>query len=235
MMLDPSKSTLHKNYKLSTADRSQVCDGGSWENLREAATTEDITDKFNYRPSTSRKSHSGSGRAGAAFEEKQQDAPSSFLPRASLADDESTGFLDLSEKTESERSTTSTSRTERRPSGLSSSQTSSKRTKSRRSSDGDFPASKTSNPKNIVLRKLSEPMHRSMSSNSLSGIMRPSRYSSNNLASMDATLGQRPTMGRTASCVNFSREPSLRDKSNAAWVAHGVDISKNMEVYVFKK
>jgi hypothetical protein len=78
-------------------------------------------------------------------------------------------------------------------------------------------------------------MHRSMSSNSLSGIMRPSRYSSNNLASMDATLGQRPTMGRTASCANFSVEPSLQDKSTATWVAHGVEFSKNMEVYVFKK
>lgn len=240
-MLDTLKIELHKNYKLSTADMSQVCDGGGWESYRRAlevkSTADEIANKLAYRPAR-RKSHSrssGSRCHADVFEQKQEDAPtpSSFLPRASLTDDDSIGFLDLSEKTEaSERSRVSSASNrsvERRESMPTSSSNHKRRSsRPRRSSDSDA-------PKNMVMRKLSKPRHRSMSNNSLSGIMRPSRYSSNNLGGMD-TVGER---GRISSCLNLNVLPEnsckLPRTLSATWIAPGVEFSKNMEVYVFER
>lgn len=236
-------SDLLKNYKLSTADTSQVCDGGSWEAFHNTArvksTADEIADKLKYRPSRamSRSSSKSSLLShNKAYEEKQDDAPS-FLPRASLRDDDSMTPLDLSEKTDlSDRSKASSAsnRSAERRASLPSKSSGHRRqpSNSRRGSDGDT-------PKNVVMRKLSKPMHRSMSSNNLSGIMRPSRYSSNNLAAMDST--SETGMARVTSCMNFDRlqgnlhEDTLSKTSNSTWVAHGVEFSKNMEVYVFKK
>lgn len=81
----------------------------------------------------------------------------------------------------------------------------------------------------ITVRKLSEPMHHSVSSNNLSGIIIPSRYSSNNLAAMNTgDLG----LGRSASCVNldslYQQENNLHRTASAAWVARGVELCMSL-------
>lgn len=244
-MLETRKNELHENYRLSTADTSQVCDGSSWQLLRSAAvvksTADEIAHKLAYRPIKSRwGGNNGTSRRHDAFEEKLQDEPFSFLPRASLTDDDSMGFLELSEKTNASESIKESSishRSRERRASMSSGAASTPDLKhqpatARRSSDSD--ASKI-----VVMRKLSRPMHRSMSSNSLSGIMRPARYSSisNNLAVMDSS-GERDRINSSLN-LNTLRETPKEEKlpraTRTAWVAHGVEFSKNMEVYVFKK
>ena len=255
-MLDSGVTSLIKNYKLSTADISQVCDG-NWDTLKSTVkptdggqpkSAADIASSLSYRPARHGRSRSRSNSRSrrhsidSAFEEKQQDGPSSsFLPGASFTsnDGESFGFLDLSEKTDISEKTDSSERRSSAPD-----LTSQKRRPSRRVSDGDDSRSslRTSGSRNVVMRKLSEPMHRCSTTNSsVSGIMRPSRYSSNNLAAMDCSAGS-AGLGRTTSCLNFSSlqsqgtdNPSLPRTTSATWVAHGVEFSKIMEVYVFEK
>lgn len=237
-------SELLKNYKLSTADTSQVCDGSSWETLHDMTqvkSTADgiLLDKLKYLPSRAiSKGSSESARLcdDMAFEEKRDDA-TSFLPKTSLGGDNSMTALDLTQKIDSgkrsESSSISNRSVERRASlPLNLSGHRCQPSMSRRGTDGDA-------PKNVVMRKLSKPMHRNMSSNALSGIMRPSRYSSNNLAAMASV--HETGMARVASCFNFDvlqdkpQDDTLSRTSRSTWVAHGVEFSKNMEVYVFKK
>jgi len=92
----------------------------------------------------------------------------------------------------------------------------------------------------VTIRKLSEPMHRCRTTNSsISGIMKPCRYSSNNLCAMNASHMER----RFNDSVDGGTQPMRRRSSctdlhsasrSSEWVAHGVNFSKSMEVYVFK-
>lgn len=153
-------------------------------------------------------------------------------------------------------------------------------TNNRRSSNGDISTSSRTNRRNTVgedgantsrskpiLRKLSKPKHRCVETNqSVLGIMRPARYSSNNLASLNSTndlsgMSRRhsvnnlsamgvhqslempistsysglPRGGSNASFDVNNMKNGTNSMANASWVAHGVQFSKSMEVYVFKK
>lgn len=240
--VDPQK----KKYQLCGADESKVCDGCTRESPKNALEVERQAASDNHsaingiehiemkrlvsRPLVRRSSRcnsltSSSPAGDAAFEEKQQDVPSSFIPEGYVADDGS--MLDLSIK--SDTSERSRSFTISAPISIHSS-------KPRKSKYSDNARSSRSTEKGYVMRKLSQLMHRSMSSNSITSIMRPSRYSSNSTLYMnnDGIVG----IERTMSCMNLnSFQGSIKKKlsraSSALWIARGVRFSKNMEVYVF--
>lgn len=91
-----------------------------------------------------------------------------------------------------------------------------------------------------VLRQKHRPRHRSASmNNTVAGILRPSRYSDDNLC-QQRRQSSLPSMASTSiSNGSFSTRSSFSDdvssRSDAVWVPLGVRFEPSMEVYVFEK
>jgi hypothetical protein len=94
---------------------------------------------------------------------------------------------------------------------------------SRRASSGDLTRDATGGSK-AVMRKLSKPMHRcSITNQSVSGIMRPARYSSNNLAGMNSRYSTNNLTGlNSASSMNLSALNDLRKSDIIQSDHHGL-------------
>lgn len=223
---EEGRNALHKNYKLTTADTSLVCDGSNWETLR-VASKNDVPN--NYRP----RSHSSSrsrNRTRSSSRDKK-----SFSHNALR--------LENSQQDSHER---------RHSNDGSTSQSA-----HIRMSQEDLQSVRPSSGSRMTVRKLSEPMHRCSTTNqTVSSIMRPAKYSSNNLAALGkSTLvncgekndtnqpsdvgysiddDEKPTGDTSFGSNKISRCVSVPNFSDAKWIASGVDFSKSMEVYVFK-
>ena len=337
-VFDSNIATLVQNHKLKTADKAQVCDGSSWEALRDTSdssppNTKGIASQFAYHPSRNRLSRRSEPEVPIVSSEEREQGTmkSSFIPRPSFGDSDSEVGLDSQQHPETQdvsskkdrdlrhditedrsdgpkRGSRRTSSEDLRPGTPNSDgatrPTGQPRRPSRRASSGDLRASPDgtshrpshrgslgeistdSSGSKQIMRKLSRPKHRcEVTNQNVSGIMRPARYSSNNLAGMTtqhpprtismnnlSTLGMsrsgtrnstsnlsslglnRPGVRNSTSCTNFATDANgLRrnyhsnasfdsqttktttSMSNATWVAHGVEFSKNMEVYVFRK
>jgi hypothetical protein len=281
MVPDRTMAALMQSYKLETADKAQVCDGGSWEAIRDRVTNSPETKGskkiYIYRP-INRSLRLGETEIPIVSseekrrEEKRRDkqSTSSFIPRASFSDgDSELGFLDLSEKSKDHDGTKKTSRhiiersvsdpdaslheprASRRESTGCGTPGDASRRPSRRASSGDLTRDAAGGSK-AVMRKLSKPRHRcSMTNQSVSGIMRPARYSSNNLAGLNSRnsasnlsglnsvssnnlsalgLGLRRNSCNSNASFDTNVTSTTTSMSNATWVAHGVEFSKNMEV-----
>ena len=226
-------SDVFRNYRLSTADKSQVCDGRNLDDLRmymsakppKNSTSEDIKPKrgarktdYSYRPTSSRSNRSKAEQR--TTQQPQQPPPppakpktKSFLPSPFPSDSDHTlddsyqmGELPISQEDNHKKLLVN----ERRPSLPLKQKQESRDTSStesaaqqRRNSD-----SSNSSRSRVTMRKLSEPMHRcSFTNASVSGIMRPARYSSNNLAAMtDARMSpdRKKTTQRSSTLIRKS-------------------------------
>ena len=159
----------------------------------------------------------------SSSQNKERNVPTSFIPEESLADDSSIASVKKNRRWSSVAANSSVP-----DDGDAKGRSNSRQPKSTK--------------KGYVMRKLSEPMHRSRSSNELTSIIRPSRYSSNNLAGLDAT-GERG-MIRGTSCSDLDTielqddipmGEKFQPKASATFVHRGVEFSTSAEVYVFKK
>ena len=306
---DSTRRVLIKEYKQTTADISQVCDGRNFDLLRRMKESHGSVLK-KYRPT--RLSRSGTERV--AYDEVAKVRPpvdevavdcrrdhrrsfGDISPTKNgqeverfVDDDESSHPLD--ESVLDEHRNYSEHRCGQSEMGVNSEPLSQEPQHPRRlSADSCRSQTSSSSSSKITVRKLSEPMHRCKTINSnVCGIMRPARYSSNNLAAMDSsqhssTSARRSSYaGASGSAAQFlldniNNEPNLNTSfnscegknsggmscahssigrglnstgdatrmrrrasyadlksasKNAAWVAHGVNFSKSMEVYVFK-
>lgn len=295
---DSTRMILIKEYKQTTADVSQVCDGRNFDLLRQIKESHgSVLNK--YRPT--RQSRSGTEREACdevvkvrpPIDEVAVDCRSGHRQQSfgdispkkigqdveqAVDDDESSHPLDESEPDERSQSEMGENCEPLQQEPQQS---------LRLSADSCRSQTLSSSASKITVRRLSEPMHRcKMTNSNVCGIMRPARYSSNNLAAMDSSQHS-STSGRRSSNAGTSRSASqilldnIYDKpnlnscegensmglacahssigrglnsiedvnrmrrrasyadlksasKNAAWVAHGVNFSKSMEVYVFK-
>jgi len=308
---DSTRRVLIKEYKQTTADTSQVCDGRNFDLLRQIKESHGSVLK-KYRPT--RQSRSGTEREACdevaarlrppvdevAVDRRSghhQSLSSDISPKKCgqdveevVDDDESSRPPDESES--DEHSNYSEHRRSQSEMGENREPLSQEPQQPRRlSADSCKSQASSSSASKITVRKLSEPMHRCKTTNlNVYGIMRPARYSSNNLAAMD-TSHHSSTSGRRLSYAgasesssqnlldNINSKPNLNASfnscevensggmvgahssvghglnsmqglgrmrrrasyadlksasQNATWVAHGVNFSKSMEVYVFK-
>jgi len=155
----------------------------------------------------------------SSSQNKEHHFPTSIIPEESTAGDVSIAAVKKKERRSSVASNTS----------VHDDSNAKGRSNSRRSNSAK---------KGYVMRKLSEPMHRSRSSNELSSIIRPSRYSFDNLAGLDAA-GERRTPCSDLDTTELQNAipmgENLLRTASAAIVNREVEFSTSAEVYVFKK
>ena len=229
---DSETSMLDLSQHSGNVDEAQSEKNSSYSN-GERRSRRTSPEDLAFSPNVSKASHSSRRSAGR----KGDDATSGRTNRRSSSGDISTSSRTSGQSGNEDISTSSRA--------------------SRRASIGDDSATSRSKP---IFRKLSKPKHRCAETNqSVSGIMRPARYSSNNLADIDSTydssglstrhsVNNLPAMGRHQSpemikATSYSGLPrggsnasfganmkiGTSSISNAIWVAHGVQFSNSME------
>lgn len=262
------------SHKLATADLSQVCDGRNWQTFRNAAS------KLRMERSAS------DTTKGLPRSDSSSSLPQYLSPRVSrgetLAAAEKEALPDQghgNQDSVSQRTTTTISSS---TTGRSSSSSSERPVQRRHSDDssvigtakkrlprGGRPPRRLSVDSNttsvanmsgdkprVLMRRLSEPMHRcTVTNKNVSGIMRPARYSSNNLVALandgggdqdsNATSGN-PCLRRSVSSEGLRRlgwssngkmKPSMQSLDEACRTGRvmSVEWRNSMEVYVFTK
>ncbi len=92
-------------------------------------------------------------------------------------------------------------------------------------------ASTYSSSPSRTFRRKSRPLHKCVSMNqSISSIIRPSRYSSSNTSSVNSSRISSPSEGLDSS----SSPPPSRRTSLDGWIASGVTFSSSVEVHVYR-
>mmetsp|Transcript_39169 Transcript_39169/g.81934 ORF Transcript_39169/g.81934 Transcript_39169/m.81934 type:complete len:348 (-) Transcript_39169:54-1097(-) len=230
------RKVLQQDHKLTTADLSQICDGRNWETFRDVenkkktvpiiappATVEENEEKpseessndDNYLP-TLKESNSEQPEKKPAFynpissSNKNNRRSSSFDLRQADENREN----DNEEKSQPRKSRSRSGSGRRRHSNedeVSAPLPSEKQSRRLSLDTGGNPhAAAAPSPPRVAVRNLSEPMHRCSTTNlKVSGIMRPARYSSNNLAAM----AEAPTPPKIRGLSNSS-SPGVRKKGN---------------------
>lgn len=177
------RKALHKNYKLTTADASQVCDGRNWESFRAADNETDIISS--YRPMRA-------SRSSTKLKDLKKEKKSSLNSDAFEGQSAQSCGLEQSPSRKADEQVNREQHQRRHslqvgPTGATTIPPNSNDT--RRKSLGDDESGDPAKSKSrMTVRKLSEPMHRCGTTNkTVKSALRAARYSSNNLAGMNTS------------------------------------------------